>query len=154
VPLPRIVVPFPSPSAHLGMTVGMPAPSRYALLYTIPVKLALDLTFWKSIIARDFGEQLTHSGRSERMLIGVRVPASAPHHITDLASTRQNSHDPHNPTVCPPWRGLSASLPSASPPRRATPVRSPRGLLRARRNLPYYELVEAEIVGLKVTGDP
>ena len=33
-------------------------------------------------------------------------------------------------------------------------ARSIRGAFRARRNLPYYELVKAEIVGLKVTGDP
>ena len=60
------------------MPVGMPAPPPNYLLYSIPAKLAIDLTCRNTTIARASTKQHPLSGRSERMLIGVRVPASAP----------------------------------------------------------------------------
>lgn len=50
--------------------------------------------------------------------------------------------------------GQSRIAEIASYPVKTALGRSILGAFRARRNLPYYELVEAEIVGLKVTGDP
>ncbi len=56
----------------------MPAPAYHSSASAFPARFALHLTLRNAITSQDLKNQLPPSGRSERMLIGVRVPASAP----------------------------------------------------------------------------